>query len=80
MLFYDIIILAPITTIFIYLIDSSLLNLMVLKWPSTKYGTFLVLAWKSSIDYLPCLAISLQLCVVMQLIWYIFAENHSPSA
>jgi len=45
--FYNIIILAPIATIFIHLIEFSVLNLMVLKEASTKYVTFLVLAWKS---------------------------------
>jgi len=48
MLFYDIIILAPITTIFIYLIDSTVQNVMVLKGASIKYVIFLVLAWNSS--------------------------------
>ena len=47
--FYDTIILAPIAMIFIYLIDSTVLNIMVLiKGASDKYVTFLVLAWTSS--------------------------------
>jgi len=38
--FYNIIVLAPIATIFIYLIDFSVVNLMVLKGASAKYVTF----------------------------------------
>jgi len=47
--FCSIIILAPIATIFVYLIDSNVLNLMVPKGASAKYVIFGVLAWKSSI-------------------------------
>jgi len=42
--FYNSIILAPIAKIIIHLIDSSVLNLTVLKAASAKYVTFLVLA------------------------------------
>jgi len=42
-LFYNIMILVPIATIFIYLIDSSVLNLMVPKGTNAKYVTFFVL-------------------------------------
>jgi len=42
----DIPLLAPIATILIYLIDSSVLNLMVLKGASVKHVTCLVVAWK----------------------------------
>ena len=48
--FYDTIILAVIAMIFIYLINSTVLNIMVLIKGaiSAKYVTFLVLAWTSS--------------------------------
>ena len=46
MLCYNIIILAPIATIFIHQTDSSVLNL---KGASAKYVTCSLLAWKSSI-------------------------------
>ena len=46
--FYNVIILAPIATIFVRVIDSSVRNLMVLKGQTPNNVAFLVLPWQSS--------------------------------
>ena len=67
--FYNIVILVAIATIFIYVIDSSVLNLMMLKGASIKYVTFLVLAWKSSIIILTSFVVEVGDAEALVAVW-----------